>query len=157
MGRRMAAHCVAKQELSVWNRSPKAAADFAATHGATQTDLPAELAAASDMVITMLADDQAARDVFLGTGGLIAADGADLLVEMGTMSPGLIREIAESVDQADNSHAGVDDEVAVATCHVPDVASHERYHVGLPQQGDLVVDWLCLEPAVCDWKCHLST
>lgn len=96
MGRRMAAHCVAKQELSVWNRSPKAAADFAATHGATQTDLPAELAAASDMVITMLADDQAARDVFLGTGGLIAADGADLLVEMGTMSPGLIREIAET-------------------------------------------------------------
>ncbi len=96
MGRRMAANCAAGHEVSVWNRSPAAAETFATEHHATQVRTPAELSALSDVIISMLADDQAAQEVYLGTDGLLEADGADLLVEMGTMSPVLVQDLAQA-------------------------------------------------------------
>ncbi len=96
MGRRMAARCATQHDLSVWNRSATAAMNFAAEYPANVARSPADLAALSDVVITMLADDQAARDVYFGADGLLMSNGADLLVEMGTMSATLVHKIAKA-------------------------------------------------------------
>ncbi len=95
MGARMAENCArAGHELSVWNRSAGPAEELASRIGADIAPTPAELAAGCELVISMLANDEAAHSVYLGENGLIAASGADLLVEMGTMSPGLVAELA---------------------------------------------------------------
>ncbi|MGB8623248.1 MAG: NAD(P)-dependent oxidoreductase, partial [Paracoccaceae bacterium] len=53
-------------------------------------------AEASEVVVTMLADDPASEAVHTGPDGLFAAGGgARLFVEMGTMSPDHIRHLAE--------------------------------------------------------------
>jgi len=114
MGRRMAANLgAAGHELTVWNRSPDRARDFAAEHGATVAEAPAELADGTGMVISMLADDAAARAVYLGEQGVIVQPGADLLVEMGTMSPELIEELAAAA--ANHGKTFVDAPVSGAT------------------------------------------
>lgn len=101
MGRRMAANLIAAgHRLAVWNRSADVAEDFAAGHDCAVVATPAALCTGAEAVVTMLADDSAARAVYLGPDGLIAAPGADLLVEMGTMSPDLIAEIAAAAEAA---------------------------------------------------------
>ncbi|MCY0148575.1 NAD(P)-dependent oxidoreductase [Hoeflea sp. G2-23] len=95
MGRRMAANCArAGFEVSVWNRSAAAAEELAAQCGVGVAGSPADLASRCDVVVSMLADDAAARTVYLGNSGLIATQGAATLVEMGTMSPALVAELA---------------------------------------------------------------
>ncbi|WP_052161426.1 NAD(P)-dependent oxidoreductase [Hoeflea sp. BAL378] len=114
MGSRMAANCVrAGHDVTVWNRSAGAADAFAKAHGARAVGRPGELASGTDMVVTMLADDEAARAVYLGPEGLIETPGAGLLVEMGTMSPGLVRELAAAATRAGKSF--VDAPVSGAT------------------------------------------
>ncbi|QMU58077.1 MAG: NAD-binding protein [Boseongicola sp.] len=93
MGRLMAMNCAKAFPVTVWNRSPEIAADFARLNNCAHATSPAELAANTDIILSMLADDKAARDVYLGKDGLLAAEGADLLVEMGTMSSDLIGEL----------------------------------------------------------------
>ena len=94
MGRRMAANCArAGFQVSVWNRSSGPAEELVAQCGVSVARSPAVLAESCDVVITMLANDDAARSVYLGKDGLIAAEGTSTLVEMGTMSPVLIREL----------------------------------------------------------------
>lgn len=92
----MAANAAGHHDLTVWNRSNEPAEVFARGHGADRAATPAELSARSEVVVTMLADDVAARAVYFGSEGLIAVAGADLLVEMGTMSPALVAEIADA-------------------------------------------------------------
>ncbi|MEP3279853.1 MAG: NAD(P)-dependent oxidoreductase [Stappiaceae bacterium] len=95
MGVRMAANCVRDDhQLTVWNRSAGPLDAFVGTHKVTKAGKPAGLVEDTDVVVTMLADDNAVRAVYLGDDGLIGADGANLLVEMGTISPDLVREIA---------------------------------------------------------------
>ncbi len=101
MGSLMAANCIAAgHDLTVWNRSSAPVTSFLRSHQAKRSEHSENLANCNDIVITMLANDDAARQVYLGTEGLIAADGAPLLVEMGTMSPGLVRQIAEHAEKA---------------------------------------------------------
>ncbi|MBW4706228.1 NAD(P)-dependent oxidoreductase [Roseobacter sp. YSTF-M11] len=101
MGRRMAANCArAGHDVTVWNRSSGPAQAFVQAAGGRIADTPAVLSGQSDVVITMLADDAAARSVYFGEGGLIAAPGARLLVEMGTMSPALVTQIAQAAAAA---------------------------------------------------------
>lgn len=101
MGRRMAANLIAAgHRLAVWNRSAGVAEDFAAGHDCAAVTTPAALCTGTEVVVTMLADDSAARAVYLGPDGLIASPGAELLVEMGTMSPDLIAEIAAAAEAA---------------------------------------------------------
>jgi len=114
MGRRMAANLAAAgHEVTVWNRSAGPAGEVAAEIGARRAERPADLAEVSEVAITMLADDAAARDVYLGENGLIAAPGADLLVEMGTMSPDLVAELGEAARAAGKTY--VDAPVSGAT------------------------------------------
>ena len=87
MGSRMAAHVVAAgYPLTVYNRTARTAVDWARDHGASVAHTPGELAAASDIVITMVTDAGAVRGVLLGDNGVAAAAGADLLcIDMSTI------------------------------------------------------------------------
>jgi 2-hydroxy-3-oxopropionate reductase len=95
MGRPMAANLLAAGfELAVWNRSPEPQHALVA-QGAQGAESPAALARASDIVITMLSDDEALRAVLNGPDGVIAnARPGALVIDMSTVSPALSQELA---------------------------------------------------------------
>lgn len=96
MGWRMAANLVAaRHEVTVWNRSPEKAVQFAEAHKAAVAATPRELADATEVVVTMLADDPSSDAVHDGPDGLFAGRGARTFLEMGTMSPDHIRALAD--------------------------------------------------------------
>jgi 3-hydroxyisobutyrate dehydrogenase-like beta-hydroxyacid dehydrogenase len=62
---------------------------------------PREVAAAADVVFSMVTDDAALRAVALGPDGIVAGLRRDaVLVEMSTVSPAVVREIGEAVAAA---------------------------------------------------------
>jgi 3-hydroxyisobutyrate dehydrogenase-like beta-hydroxyacid dehydrogenase len=86
--------------LTVWNRSP-AKADALAAAGASIATNPAEVAADADVIVTMLRDDAAAEQVYLGQHGLLSADvGGKLFIEMSTLRPATAHGLAERADEA---------------------------------------------------------
>ena len=73
-------------EVTVWNRS-KAKADDLIARGARWAALPKDAAAGADAVIAMVADDEAARSVWLGADGAAASMNAGTLaIECSTVS-----------------------------------------------------------------------
>lgn len=95
MGRSMAGHLLeAGHPLHVYNRSRDKAGELVA-RGARWCDSPGEVAAASDMVITMVGYPSDVERIYLEAGGIVerAAPGT-LLVDMTTSSPSLARRIA---------------------------------------------------------------
>jgi 3-hydroxyisobutyrate dehydrogenase-like beta-hydroxyacid dehydrogenase len=73
-------------EVTVWNRS-KAKAENLIAHGARWAASPAEAADGADAVVTMVADDEASRSVWLGENGAAAKMKADsLAIECSTVS-----------------------------------------------------------------------
>lgn len=95
MGRGMARNLLkAGFELRVWNRTA-ARMDELAAEGAVPTGGPAELAAASDIVITCVSDTPDVEAVLLGAGGAIEGlrPGA-LAIDMSTISPQATKDIA---------------------------------------------------------------
>jgi 3-hydroxyisobutyrate dehydrogenase-like beta-hydroxyacid dehydrogenase len=99
MGHRMAANLRrAGFELTVWNRTAERAREWAAVHGGQVAQRPADVAAASDVVVTMVVDGDQVEQVLLGEGG--AAEGArpDLLcVDMSTIGPEAARRIGAAL------------------------------------------------------------
>lgn len=93
MGSRMAARLLdAGYPLTVWNRDAAKAQPLAA-RGAKAAGTPAEAVTGADIVISMLANDEAVREVILGDSGALAAMKAGMiLLEMSTIAPGTIRE-----------------------------------------------------------------
>ncbi len=89
--------------LIVWNRSPAKAHDLVAA-GATLASNPRELAASSDVLLTIVSDPPAVEQVLWGQDGAFAAlkRGA-LYIDSSTISPDLARRIAEA-----SAAAGVD-------------------------------------------------
>jgi 3-hydroxyisobutyrate dehydrogenase-like beta-hydroxyacid dehydrogenase len=99
MGSRMAANLRrAGYELTVFNRTTERAEAFAAEHGATVAAAPAEVGAASDIVITMVVDGAQVDAVLLGEDGAAAraADGT-LCVDMSTIAPSDTRRIGAAL------------------------------------------------------------
>ena len=94
MARNLAA---AGNDLVLWNRSADKAARLATELGCVVANAPADLASASDVVITMLADDVSSEAVHLKPGGLFEGNGAGTFVEMGTMSPDHIADLVARV------------------------------------------------------------
>lgn len=98
MGAPMAGHLrAAGHPLAVANRSrgPRVAALLAA--GATWADSPAAVAAASDIVITILGFPRDVEEVWLGPQGLVAqARPGSLLIDMTTSAPSLARRLSEA-------------------------------------------------------------
>jgi 3-hydroxyisobutyrate dehydrogenase len=97
MGAHMAANLAeAGFDTYVWNRSAGKAARLSHEIGAIPCPSPKELAESTDVVMTMLSDDNASERVHCGTDGLFAARrGAEHFIEMGTHSPRLIRDLVE--------------------------------------------------------------
>lgn len=95
MGTPMARNLVrAGFSVTVWNRSPGKAEALADETGCAVALTPRDLAAASDVVLTMLADDPSSEAVHLGPDGLFTTRGSRTFVEMGTMSPDHIAALA---------------------------------------------------------------
>ncbi|HYC81237.1 MAG TPA: NAD(P)-dependent oxidoreductase [Solirubrobacterales bacterium] len=80
--------------LSVFNRTAEKAEALAAD-GASVAATPAELAADADVVVTMVADADAVRELLEGPDGILAGASPGLvLVEMSTIGPLAVRELA---------------------------------------------------------------
>src|SRR5476651_945579 len=58
------------------------------------------------------------------------------------------------VGEARNAHAGVDDQIAIATAHMPDIALHDPNHVRFPNARDAISEVLELEPPIGNAQAH---
>ncbi|MDN5697655.1 MAG: NAD(P)-binding domain-containing protein, partial [Rubrobacter sp.] len=94
MGKPMARNLLkAGYELTVHNRS-RAAVDELAREGASAAHSPKEVAAASDITITMLPGPEEIWEIMAGEGGALeSAIEGSLVVDMSTSSPLLAREL----------------------------------------------------------------
>jgi 3-hydroxyisobutyrate dehydrogenase-like beta-hydroxyacid dehydrogenase len=84
----------AGHEVVVWNRS-KPPLERLRTAGAHAADTPAEVFAA-DVVVTMLANDEAVREVILDGGLLKCANGGTVHVMSATISVALAKELEKA-------------------------------------------------------------
>ncbi|WP_300756080.1 NAD(P)-dependent oxidoreductase [Janthinobacterium sp.] len=95
MGSRMAANLLkAGHTLTIWNRTPEAAATLVAA-GARQAATPRAAVAGADFVLAMLRDDAASRQVWLDAehGALAGMAAGSIAIESSTVTPGWIREL----------------------------------------------------------------
>lgn len=91
MGARMAARLASDEvELRVWNRSgvPDSLRGISA-----ECDSPAAAAKDAEVVISMVTDDDASREVWLGRGALRAMRRGAIAVECSTSSPSWVSEL----------------------------------------------------------------
>jgi len=80
--------------VTVWNRNPARTEPLQAA-GAGAATSPREAAASADFIISMLADDQASRAVWLGDHGALAgAKRGAVAIECSTLSPAWVQELA---------------------------------------------------------------
>ncbi|WP_026202108.1 NAD(P)-dependent oxidoreductase [Bradyrhizobium sp. WSM2793] len=99
MGARMAANLIkAEHALTVWNRTPEAAAALVRM-GAKQAATPKEAASGVDFVFAMLRDDEASRDVWLSPnhGALAGLKEGAIAIESSTLTPGWIRKLGSAI------------------------------------------------------------
>ncbi|NEX61028.1 NAD(P)-dependent oxidoreductase [Noviherbaspirillum galbum] len=97
MGSRMAANLIkAGHAVTVWNRTPEAAASLVSA-GARQARTPQEAAAGAEFVMSMVRDDDASREVWLapGTGALAGMAAGSVIIESSTVTPDWIRELGK--------------------------------------------------------------
>jgi len=86
--------------LTVYNRSLAKTEPFS-SKGAFAASTPREAASRADVVISMVADDIASRDVWLGEKGALAgAKRGAVLIESSTLSVGWVEELAAAAEQA---------------------------------------------------------
>ncbi len=79
-------------EVVCWNRTPATAAALAAELGGRAVPRPADVAAAADVCVSMLADGPAVEAVYRGPDGLLAgARLGNVLVDASTVPPSTIR------------------------------------------------------------------
>jgi len=97
MGSGMAANWLAKGfALTVWNRTP-AKAQALGARGARVAQTPRDAAAGADLIVAMVADDRASRDVWLGADGALAgAMRGAIAIESSTLTPDWVRELADA-------------------------------------------------------------
>lgn len=85
----------AGHDLVLWNRDAAKAQLLAEELGASVAETPAKVVSTADVVLTMLADDDAVREVYGGADGLLAGAWADtVLVDLSTVSPDVLRGFA---------------------------------------------------------------
>jgi 3-hydroxyisobutyrate dehydrogenase len=98
MGRPMCANLLkAGYSLTVWNRS-QPGIDTVVGYGARAGASPADVAAKSDVIITIVTDSPDVQQVVRGPGGVVeGAKAGSVLIDMTTMSPSITREIAAAL------------------------------------------------------------
>ena len=99
MGAGMASQLVAKGfDVAVWNRNPAKAAPLAKL-GARVANTVADAVSDADLVIAMVADDVASREVWLGSKGALAAMRHDAIaIESSTLTIEWVRELATAAE-----------------------------------------------------------
>jgi 3-hydroxyisobutyrate dehydrogenase len=97
MGSRMAMNLhAAGFKLKVWNRDRAKAKPFADKNIEIAAS-PADAARGADFVVSIVADDNATRDVMLGTSGVIGAAGSGtIVIDSSTNTPAMAREVAKA-------------------------------------------------------------
>ena len=94
MGQNMAGHLLAAgYQVNLYNRT-KSKTDALVAKGAKWFDTPGEVAAHSNMIITMVGYPSDVEEVYFGEKGIIASANNAILVDMTTSSPSLARQIA---------------------------------------------------------------
>jgi len=98
MGAAIAARLIeVGHEVVVWNRTPEKAKPLAQA-GAKVVGSPAEVAAQSEAVITILTDGKAIDEVYNGSNGLLSGDvKGKLFIEMSTVPPKVETDLAPKV------------------------------------------------------------
>jgi 3-hydroxyisobutyrate dehydrogenase-like beta-hydroxyacid dehydrogenase len=160
MGSRMAANVAkAGYPLTVWTHTEGKAGRWAAEHGATAVLTPAEVAAASDIVVSMVVDGAQVQSVLLGPDGAVAGagdgnagaaarTGEDLLcVDMSTIAPTDTRHIGATlaergVRMIDAPVTGSSPRAQAGTLTIMaggEAADFERAEPLLQSMGELVV------------------
>ena len=97
MGSRMAMNLhAAGFKLKVWNRDGAKAKPFADKNIAVAAS-PADAARGADFVVSIVADDNATREVMLGASGVIgAAAPGTIVIDSSTNTPSMAREVAKA-------------------------------------------------------------
>ena len=101
MGSRMAANLAAAgYEMTVWNRTAATAEAFAAEHGVNIAATPAELAAASDVVIKIVVNGEQVEEILVGEQGVIAGAREGMLcIDMSTISPQMAQSLGKRLGE----------------------------------------------------------
>ncbi len=100
MGRPMCANLLkAGYQLTVWNRS-QPGIDEVVGYGAQAGESPAAVAAASDVIITIVTDSPDVEAVVLGPNGVLeGARAGAIVIDMSTISPAVTRKVAAALAQ----------------------------------------------------------
>ncbi|MFC1915090.1 NAD(P)-dependent oxidoreductase [Chloroflexota bacterium] len=100
MGQRMAGRLLnAGFPLTVWNRTEAKTVDLA-KRGAKVAKSPREVAAQSDIIITMVFDDAALEAVTFGENGILAGIRApSIFIDMSTVGPEISSRVASEADK----------------------------------------------------------
>ncbi|MFI5035599.1 MAG: NAD(P)-dependent oxidoreductase [Acidimicrobiales bacterium] len=97
MGTSMCGHLLARGYAVTVSTRTRSKADPLVEAGATWAETPGDVAAASDVVFTMVGYPADVRQVVLGPGGVLAsASPGAVIVDMSTSEPALAVEIAEA-------------------------------------------------------------
>lgn len=89
----------AGHDLVVWNRDRTKAEAVAGDTGARIADSAAAAAAATDYLVSSIADDEALRSVYLGEGGVVSGiRPGTVAVDTSTVNPSTVRDVGAAVD-----------------------------------------------------------
>jgi 3-hydroxyisobutyrate dehydrogenase-like beta-hydroxyacid dehydrogenase len=150
MGSAMAANILKTQNsLTVWNRSAektKALADA----GATVANAPKDLAGC-DVVFAMLANDDATRESIVGSGLLAALPKTATLVNCGTISIALARELTDACAKTGVGY------VAAPVLGRPDAAAAAKLNVIVAGDAERVTHVAPLLNAIGQKTWHVGT
>lgn len=85
--------------LTIYNRTREKVAPFVAD-GAHSASTPKDAASQADVLVSMVADDNASRSVWLGeTGALAGVSAGKVLIEASTLSLAWVKELADAARQ----------------------------------------------------------
>jgi 3-hydroxyisobutyrate dehydrogenase len=154
MGRPMAANLVRRgHDLVVWNRTASTATAFVAEHGGRAAPTPSEAVRNADVVISMMADDDALLDTYLGLGeGLTSLRDGALVVDMSTISPATVATLSHALADREIElvDAPVSGSVAAATAATLTImagGNAEAVERARPVLSDLGTPVLALGPS----------
>jgi 3-hydroxyisobutyrate dehydrogenase len=101
IGAPMAAHLADAFDLTVWNRTPARAAEFASRHAASVAATPRAAARRAEVVFTCLPTSRDVESLLEGADGLMAGlAGGTLFLDCTSGDPAASRRIAERLAQA---------------------------------------------------------
>lgn len=90
--------------LTVYNRT-KGKEEVLLSQGATVALSPAQLMEQTDVVVIMVSNDQAIREIFTGNNSLLSSGiSGKIVINMSTVSPGISKEMAELCRQQGNHY-----------------------------------------------------